>query len=271
MIATSTPVGVQETRNTLSGVNVNTSKVFCGKSDHDEIIPDEYVDIVIGVFFDGTMNNRKNTQSRVAHEKKERGETLTPEEKDAEKNFISAEDKDTSYSYGVKHSNDTRDLHLNAVSKAHNTLKLAAADEHHVNFRLTNINSSGSRETEKFLPGWRSLIGTRTNISNKYSYIPLQIMSEFAEKKKVQFLVDDFKAKYTIEEESKSKNKELLSDIRDYLGIPKVKLTDVKVRIDAYIKGDKGRITFDNEEDKKMLRSLRNYYFHFSSHYKNTA
>jgi len=480
MILTSTPVGAQETRNTLSGVNVNTSKVFCGKSDHDEIIPDKYVDIIIAVFFDGTMNNRKNTQSRVAHEKKEKGEFY---DKDAEKNFISADNKDTSYyndesnvsrsepyydkepeekliktsvyiegigtddyekdsakiggglgmgptgviakvlkgcekaveeitknldpskkinrihidtfgfsrgaaaarnfvyevtkkkgavkqvisaghgqavviyyevdygalgehfgesflkeirqplcvrfvglydtvaSYGVKHSNDTRDLHLNAISKAHNTLQLAAADEHRVNFRLTNINSAGGRGTEKFLPGvhsdiggsyidgadeevildqnyvgwggleaerqklikagwyqpseievgWRSLIGTRTNISNKYSYIPLQIMAEFAETKKVLFLTDIIKSEYSIEEESKSENEELLSDIRDYLGIPKVKLTDVKTRIDAYIKGDKGRITFDNEEDKKMLRSLRNYYFHFSSHYKNTA
>lgn len=482
MILTSTPVGAQETRNTLSGINVNTSKVFCGKSDHEEIIPDKYVDILIGVFFDGTMNNRKNTQSRVAHEKKERGETLTTEEEEAEKNFISADDKDTSYyndesnvsrsepyydkepeeklikasvyidgigtdeyegdspkiggglgmgptgviakvlkgckeaveeinknikgkkinrihidtfgfsrgaaaarnfvhevtkkkgavkqviaagqgqaviiyyevdygalgehfgesfleevrlplcirfvglydtvaSYGVKHSNDTRDLHLNAISKAHNILQLAAADEHRVNFRLTNINSAGSRGTEKFLPGvhsdiggsyvdgadeevivdqnyvgwggleterqklieagwyqpseikvhWRSLIGTRTNISNKYSYIPLQIMAEYAETKKVLFLVGDIKAKYTIEEDPKSKIEQFMGEMQDYLGVPKVKLADVKTRIDAYIKGDKGRITFDNEEDKKMLRSLRNYYFHFSSHYKNTA
>ncbi len=476
---TATPVGAQETRNVLGSVSVNTSKVYCGKSDHKELVPDKYVDINIGVFFDGTLNNRKNTQSRIAHDKKERGESY---DKDAESKFIPADDKDTSYyndesnvsrsepyyeketeekliktsvyiegigtddyeedsailggglgmgatgirakvlkgckksveqikknlknkkinriyidtygfsrgaaaarnfvhevtqkkgavkevisagqgqtviiyyevdngalgehfgesflkeirlplcvrfvglydtvaSFGVAHFNDTSDLHLNAVSKALNTLQLAAADEHRKNFRLTNINSAGSRGTEKFLPGvhsdigggyvdgadeevildqnyvgwfglederkkliaagwyqpseikvhFRSLIGTRTNISNKYSYIPLQIMSEFSEKKKVPFKVDKIKRKYTIEEEPKSKDEQLVSEIRDYLGIPKVKLTDVKKRIDAYIKGDKGRITFDNEEDKKMLRSLRNYYFHFSAHYANTA
>ncbi len=36
---------------------------------------------------------------------------------------------------------------------------MAESDEHRVNFRLTNINSAGSRGTEKFLPVVHSDIG----------------------------------------------------------------------------------------------------------------
>jgi len=64
---------------------------------------------------------------------------------------------DTVASYGVVHSNDTRELGLDAVRYSVHVLQLAADDEHRSNFRLTNINSKGS--LEKFLPGVHSDVG----------------------------------------------------------------------------------------------------------------
>jgi hypothetical protein len=66
---------------------------------------------------------------------------------------------DTVASYGMKHSNDTAELHLDAISVAEKVVQLAAAEEHRANFRLTNINSTGSRGREIFLPGAHSDIG----------------------------------------------------------------------------------------------------------------
>ncbi len=63
---TSDPVGVPpESRNVFNGADVNTSRVHCGNSDHDELVPDNYVNVIVAVFFDGTLNNRANTQARV--------------------------------------------------------------------------------------------------------------------------------------------------------------------------------------------------------------
>ncbi len=454
---TATQSGAQETKNVYNGSKVKTARVHTGNSNNEKLIPDKYVDVVIAVFFDGTLNSRKNSQARVAHEKKEKGEILTSEEKEAASKFIPAGDKDTSYyndesnvsrsepyydkepegkllkasvyiegigtddyeedsslgyglgmgstgviakvlkgcekaveqikevskrkkinrlyidtfgfsrgaaaarnfvhevtkkkgsvknvipagqgqpviiyydvdygalgehlgesfiekmrlplcvryvglfdtvaSYGVAHFNDTSDLHLNAVSKALTTLQLAAADEHRDNFRLTNINSAGSRGTEKFLPGvhsdigggyidgaseevileqnnvgwfgleskkeefieqgwynddeievgWSSLIGTRKSISNKYSHIPLQIMVEFAQKKKVKFKVDNLKRKYPI--------------------IPDLKIT--KEKLSKYVLEDGDALTYENNPD--LIKALRHKYFHFSAHYGNSA
>jgi len=66
---------------------------------------------------------------------------------------------DTVASYGVAHYNDTTDLSLDAISRAENTLHLCAAEEHRENFRLTNINSTGSKGREIFLPGVHSDVG----------------------------------------------------------------------------------------------------------------
>jgi len=68
---------------------------------------------------------------------------------------------DTVASYGLKHKNDTEDLHLDSITLADYVLQLAAADEHREKFRLTNIKSSvdESKGCEIFLPGAHSDIG----------------------------------------------------------------------------------------------------------------
>jgi hypothetical protein len=65
---------------------------------------------------------------------------------------------DTVASYGVQHSNDTRDLNLDAIRNAEYTFQLAAGDEHRANFRLTDIRSAPAGK-QIFLPGVHSDIG----------------------------------------------------------------------------------------------------------------
>jgi hypothetical protein len=68
---------------------------------------------------------------------------------------------DTVASYGVQHTNDTRDLDLDAISAAKKVVQLAAAEEHRKNFRLTNIASAVKKGVGKeiFLPGVHSDVG----------------------------------------------------------------------------------------------------------------
>ncbi|WP_437296946.1 T6SS phospholipase effector Tle1-like catalytic domain-containing protein [Sorangium sp. So ce426] len=66
---------------------------------------------------------------------------------------------DTVASFGLNHSDDTAELHLDSISVASSVIQLAAAEEHRANFPLTNINSSGSRGRQLFLPGVHSDIG----------------------------------------------------------------------------------------------------------------
>ncbi len=66
---------------------------------------------------------------------------------------------DTVASYGIKHTNDTSDLKLDAVKAAGMVVQLAAGDEHRENFRLTNVKLSGSRGHDIYLPGVHSDIG----------------------------------------------------------------------------------------------------------------
>ncbi len=89
---TAAKTGTQETKNLLTGVNVKTSLVEVGNSEYEELIPDDSINITVGMFFDGTGNNRENTESRLLDEKKQNalnnGEKspLTPgEEKKASK------------------------------------------------------------------------------------------------------------------------------------------------------------------------------------------
>ncbi|MEO6670264.1 MAG: DUF2235 domain-containing protein [Ferruginibacter sp.] len=65
---------------------------------------------------------------------------------------------DTVASYGRHHDDDTTDLHLDAISNADRVVQLAAADEHRINFPLTNIDSA-SNKIQIFLPGVHSDIG----------------------------------------------------------------------------------------------------------------
>jgi hypothetical protein len=68
---------------------------------------------------------------------------------------------DTVASFGVNHSNDTKELNLDAIKLAEKVIQLAAAEEHRKNFRLTNINSALKQGIgdQYFLPGVHSDVG----------------------------------------------------------------------------------------------------------------
>ena len=204
---------------------------------------------------------------------------------------------DTVASSGVVHSNDTRELGLDAVRYSLHVLQLAADDEHRANFRLTNINSKGS--LEKFLPGvhsdigggytdksdedvrlnytitnlndlendrdflieqgwylpgeitisklWGTLTGKRKGLSYTYSFIPLHIMTEYALDKQVEFRKSEITGPYPIPPE----------------------LSNTKKRLDKYVAGNVGKMSFDDPTDRAMLEILRNRYFHFSAKYNS--
>ncbi|MDY8138333.1 DUF2235 domain-containing protein [Aquimarina sp. 2201CG5-10] len=463
---TATSSGAQETtKNVLSGVNVQTAPVHVGNAEYEELTPDESVNITAAVFFDGTANNRENTNIRLEYEKMKRGEPHneelvrkyrdfwwgTPwspnktgsydndhsnisriepsyeavdEEREkkfsiyiegqgtengksdstlglglgtgstgirgkvkkgceevsnviadlgvtdiniltietygfsrgaaAARNFIHEitqrkgqvkeiittgsgeyapvsttfiyydvdngalgeflKEKgikvkmviihfaglfDTVASLGISHDNNTAELKLNAVKKSLHTLQLAADDEHRANFRLTNINSTGNRGVEKFLPGvhsdigggyihnsdeevrldytltnlndlrrereflieqgwfkpneievsdfWGTLTGSRKNLSNRYSYIPLQIMAKFSINKNVNLVMGKITRDFAITSE----------------------LSSTKTILDEYVFNDGIEMSYDNPEHKMLLKTLRNRYFHFSAHYSS--
>ncbi len=112
------------------------------------------------------------------------------------------------------------------------------------------------------------ILGQRTNLSNKYSFIPLRYMLQFAKKEgAVKFGESKFFIKFKLDNF----------------------LTTVKTRLDSYIVGEGSlTLTTNNEfrlqkgiidkeryqqnlQDNSMLRSLRNQYLHISHHYKNVA
>lgn len=66
---------------------------------------------------------------------------------------------DTVSSFGISFSDDTEQLHLDAISHAKEVVHLASADEHRKNFSLTNIKSANGVGREIFLPGVHSDIG----------------------------------------------------------------------------------------------------------------
>lgn len=67
---TATLSRAQETsKSVISGVNVQTVPVHVGNAEHEELMPEDSVNVTVGVFFDGTQNNRKNTEARIEHEK----------------------------------------------------------------------------------------------------------------------------------------------------------------------------------------------------------
>lgn len=56
-------------------------------------------------------------------------------------------------------ANNTKSLHLDAVAHAKETVQIAAADEHRKFFSLTDIQSTGKKGRQFFLPGVHSDIG----------------------------------------------------------------------------------------------------------------
>jgi hypothetical protein len=68
-------------------------------------------------------------------------------------------------------TDDTKELKLNAVSKARKAVQLSAADEHRANFPLTNINSAAGRGVQLSLPGVHSDIGGSYENESTKNYI----------------------------------------------------------------------------------------------------
>ena len=102
-------------------------------------------------------------------------------------------------------------------------------------------------DNEIYLSRWDGdLIGDRKGLSNKYSYIPLHIMIEYAIERKLLFSLGKLKRSYPFKD-----------------GI----LVKTKKRLDAYIKGDAPKMDYTVANDKVLLKKLRNKYFHFSSHF----
>lgn len=205
---------------------------------------------------------------------------------------------DTVASYGITHGSDTQELHLNAINRASHVFHIGADDEHRANFRRTDIKSAGSRGKEVLFPGVHSDIGggyletesetakvvfkshflnkgraerqylidqgwyypeelvldqwnghleaTRENISNRYSFIPLHCMSEYGKSKALDFDINKIKRGYKIDAPV---------------------LIWAKDELDKYIQGNRGKLSFDNPEDKENIKTMRHDYFHFSAHY----
>jgi hypothetical protein len=213
---------------------------------------------------------------------------------------------DTVASYGTDHTNDTADLHLDAISIAQKVVHLASAEEHRTNFPLTDIASAGGNGKEIFLPGvhsdvgggythnssesdlqvfdyntgvtglsaaerammarerawlvdtgwylpgeveptnfWNEIKVNRTNISNRYSYIPLHLMARFARENGLAFY----------------------GSLDTRYAIP-AGLAAMKTRIDDYIdctaRSRPDDWFLDTSAD---MKTLRNQYLHFSAYY----
>ena len=72
---------------------------------------------------------------------------------------------DTVAHYDFNFTNDTEDLHLDAIKdqRVKRVVHLAAGDEHRYNFPLTNIASAGTKGRQYFLPGAHSDVGGSYN------------------------------------------------------------------------------------------------------------
>ena len=66
---------------------------------------------------------------------------------------------DTVSSFGVNFTDDVKQLRLNLMNRVDRVVHLCAADEHRINFALTDITSAGSKGVEIFLPGVHSDVG----------------------------------------------------------------------------------------------------------------
>lgn len=75
ILLTSTPPSAGNTKKVLSGINVNTAPTFVGESEYDDFDEMEIKNVMVGVFIDGTWNNRNNTEARLEYEKAKAGKT----------------------------------------------------------------------------------------------------------------------------------------------------------------------------------------------------
>ncbi|MFD0864182.1 T6SS phospholipase effector Tle1-like catalytic domain-containing protein [Sungkyunkwania multivorans] len=207
---------------------------------------------------------------------------------------------DTVASLGINHDNDTRELNLDAVRKANHTFQIAADDEHRVNFRLTNINSAGSKGVQKELPGVHSDIGggytdnsneeVTLNYANTIFGVPELRRQRQRLIEEGWYLEDEITAGWLSKELTAKRTgirntyshiplhimvqysitKQLAYDlglIQDQFSIEGDELTQAKSRVDDYVFYGGAKFSYDNIADREIIRKLRNRYFHFSAHY----
>lgn len=133
--------------------------------------------------------------------------------------------------------------------------ELLVVDKSHY---LPNMNEEKNRLVES---GWYKesqltvnrqngkLEATRNSISNKYSFVPLQTMTEYSISKAIEYKLSSLKKKYPIQDQL---------------------LIKVKKELDGYVSGKRKKVEFANPQDRAMIKDLRNGYFHFSSHYTSS-
>ncbi len=102
----------------------------------------------------------------------------------------------------------------------------------------------------------------RTVKSNKYSFIPLHIMTEYAITKRTPLLFDMINEDYPLNETSS-----ILKPTAIKTTIS-VDLMSIKKRLDQHIQGAVP-MQFTNADDQEMLRVIRTNYMHTSAHYND--
>ena len=208
---------------------------------------------------------------------------------------------DTVASYGVDHTDDTAQLHLDKLSSAEKVIHLVASEEHREKFPLTTIESCKSNGEEIYMPGvhsdvgggyvnndneenlqlfdidvlylsakgeaaiqkqrewfvsrgwyleseidkkenfWNELYASRYSISNKYSFVSLQIMHDLAIKKNLPFV--DLNIHYSISE------------------FPEL------VQLKSEIESRRPINYWMNDRKDKPMQQIRHKYFHMSAYY----
>lgn len=208
---------------------------------------------------------------------------------------------DTVASFGLDHSDDTAQLHLDAVKFAETGLHLCAAEEHRENFRLTNTNSNSNID-QFFLPGVHSDIGGGyVDNSNEEdwevyesSFPSFPSTREEAIEQEMKWLTDrgwykrsemetDWNYEYIMATRKNIRNqytyipmnmmakhstdngsiKYRASEIRSY-GIPP-DLNFLKTKLYAYLDSCSDDDWMNNTT--KEMQEIRHKYFHFSSRY----
>ncbi|WDF65473.1 phospholipase effector Tle1 domain-containing protein [Flavobacterium sp. KACC 22763] len=129
------------------------------------------VKVTVNVFFDGTLNNMKNTEARLAYEKKRKGILLTPKEEIAAKAFEDNDENESSY-----------DNYYSNIAILHN-INIAENSENKVK---VYIEGEGTRDHDK-----DDFYGYAFGSGDK-SGIPVKVNKAFMEiKKKIDKLKAD--------------------------------------------------------------------------------
>ncbi len=85
---TATSAGAEQTKNILSSIKVQTAPVHVGNSSYSEFVASDSSNVTVGMFFDGTGNNRENTESKLLFKRQDKGEELSLEDQEKADKYI---------------------------------------------------------------------------------------------------------------------------------------------------------------------------------------